>query len=375
MSFFFSREKKRREERTLFVFSFKEQKKESMMMTASVNDEFRMPSKELEDDATSAALMGYAWIDAHPLESDEPRRDHSLQLLDHFNFDDVFGPPAHEEAGFLQQRGGFLLPRESPRGTGRASSSSNSRMPPPLGGFDAFSHFDDSAQHHYDESHPVDFPYLPTHSDDPFAAPHLTRSGLSEDFATLSHSHSAATLPRYSSKTLPGGMLTSDDQRVSTVSLSSVSSSASSLMTSLTNKRAYDNKRVVSTSEDDDAENPKKKQGRKNGALSEARWAAERNASNDPTMPAKRPVGISLASGSSSGWRLRISGTQLGHYATAQQAWEAYPRTAADRANLAQQHRRDDDKNRNQAVAVANNILQPVSLLMQPVAPKPFATS
>ena len=58
----------------------------------------------------------------------------------------------------------------------------------------------------------------------------------------------------------------------------------------------------------------------------------------------KRPVGISLASGSSSGWRLRISGTQLGHYATAQQAWEAYPRTAADRAALAQQHRRDEDK-------------------------------
>ncbi|KAK7233902.1 cation transmembrane transporter [Aureococcus anophagefferens] len=40
-------------------------------------------------------------------------------------------------------------------------------------------------------------------------------------------------------------------------------------------------------------------------------------------MPEKRPVGISLASGSSSGWRLRISGTQLGHYATAQQAWAA----------------------------------------------------
>ena len=77
----------------------------------------------------------------------------------------------------------------------------------------------------------------------------------------------------------------------------------------------------------DSPKQPKeKKHGRKNGALSEARWAAEREKSRDPTMPEKRPVGISLASGSSSGWRLRISGTQLGHYATAQQAWAAYPR-------------------------------------------------
>lgn len=82
----------------------------------------------------------------------------------------------------------------------------------------------------------------------------------------------------------------------------------------------------------------KPKMPRKNNALSEAKWAEERAASNDPTMPEKRPVGISLASGSSSGWRLRISGTQLGHYATAQQAWEHYPRTPACKAKLTREH-------------------------------------
>ena len=96
------------------------------------------------------------------------------------------------------------------------------------------------------------------------------------------------------------------------------------------------------------AKHPKeKKHGRKNGALSEARWAAEREKSRDPTMPEKRPVGISLASGSSSGWRLRISGTQLGHYATAQQAWAAYPRDAAQRKSHQQAASRvveDDDE-------------------------------
>lgn len=62
---------------------------------------------------------------------------------------------------------------------------------------------------------------------------------------------------------------------------------------------------------------------------SELRWASERDADGvDTTMPATRPVGISLASGSSSGWRLRIAGTQLGHYATAAQAWAAYPRAS-----------------------------------------------
>lgn len=88
----------------------------------------------------------------------------------------------------------------------------------------------------------------------------------------------------------------------------------------------------------DGEQTQKKKNSRKNGCLSEIRWAQERAASSDETMPLKRPVGISLASGSSSGWRLRISGTQLGHYATAEQAWKAYPRTAERRATLTQQH-------------------------------------
>ena len=59
---------------------------------------------------------------------------------------------------------------------------------------------------------------------------------------------------------------------------------------------------------------------------SELRWAAERT----DDMPEKRPVGISLASGSSSGWRLRIAGTQLGHYPSAAEAWAAYPKATAD---------------------------------------------
>ena len=59
---------------------------------------------------------------------------------------------------------------------------------------------------------------------------------------------------------------------------------------------------------------------------SELRWAAERT----EDMPEKRPVGISLASGSSSGWRLRIAGTQLGHYPSAAEAWAAYPKATAD---------------------------------------------
>ncbi|KAJ8608765.1 hypothetical protein CTAYLR_007808 [Chrysophaeum taylorii] len=109
-------------------------------------------------------------------------------------------------------------------------------------------------------------------------------------------------------------------------------------------------KRKLAASEPTDPFSPpKKKSSRKNGCLSELKWAEERAASSDKTMPIKRPVGISLASGSSSGWRLRISGTQLGHYATAQQAWEAYPRTAERRASLTQQlhqqqHQRHEDE-------------------------------
>lgn len=95
------------------------------------------------------------------------------------------------------------------------------------------------------------------------------------------------------------------------------------------------NKRITVAEIDDE---PKKKTSRKNGCLSELKWGQERAASSDETMPVKRPVGISLASGSSSGWRLRISGTQLGHYATAEQAWQAYPRTAERRKTLTQQH-------------------------------------
>ena len=65
-------------------------------------------------------------------------------------------------------------------------------------------------------------------------------------------------------------------------------------------------------------------------APSDLRWAAERLADGpDTAMPAARPGGISLASGTSSGWRLRIAGTQLGHYKTASEAWAAYPRALA----------------------------------------------
>eukprot|EP00633_Aureoumbra_lagunensis_P002502 CAMPEP_0197290846 /NCGR_PEP_ID=MMETSP0890-20130614/10256_1 /TAXON_ID=44058 ORGANISM="Aureoumbra lagunensis, Strain CCMP1510" /NCGR_SAMPLE_ID=MMETSP0890 /ASSEMBLY_ACC=CAM_ASM_000533 /LENGTH=237 /DNA_ID=CAMNT_0042763181 /DNA_START=107 /DNA_END=817 /DNA_ORIENTATION=+ len=110
-----------------------------------------------------------------------------------------------------------------------------------------------------------------------------------------------------------------EEEITATVSLASSLSPTSA-------KRSYSdtltNGSFSDTEKDSENEQPKKKkQNRKNGALSEARWRAEWTQSNDPTMPEKRPVGISLASGSSTGWRLRLSGTQLGHYATAQQAW------------------------------------------------------
>ena len=47
-------------------------------------------------------------------------------------------------------------------------------------------------------------------------------------------------------------------------------------------------------------------------------------------MPETKPVGISLTSGPSSNWRLRIAGTHLGCYPSAAQARAAYPKTADD---------------------------------------------
>ena len=47
-------------------------------------------------------------------------------------------------------------------------------------------------------------------------------------------------------------------------------------------------------------------------------------------MPENCPVGISLTWGPSSNWRVRISGTHLGCYPSAAQAWAAYPKATAD---------------------------------------------
>ena len=62
------------------------------------------------------------------------------------------------------------------------------------------------------------------------------------------------------------------------------------------------------------------------GSPADLRWAAERT----DDMPETKPVGISLTSGPSSNWRLRIAGTHLGCYPSAAQAWAAYPKTADD---------------------------------------------
>ena len=62
------------------------------------------------------------------------------------------------------------------------------------------------------------------------------------------------------------------------------------------------------------------------GSPADLRWAAERT----DDMPETRPVGIWLTSGPSSNWRLRIAGTQLGHYPSAAEAWAAYPKATAD---------------------------------------------
>ena len=47
-------------------------------------------------------------------------------------------------------------------------------------------------------------------------------------------------------------------------------------------------------------------------------------------MPENRPVGISLRSGSSLSWRLRIARTHIGCYPSAAQAWAAYLKATAD---------------------------------------------
>ena len=62
------------------------------------------------------------------------------------------------------------------------------------------------------------------------------------------------------------------------------------------------------------------------GSPADLRWAAERT----DDMPETNPVGISLTSGPSSNWRLRIAGTHLGCYPSAAQAWAAYPKATAD---------------------------------------------
>ena len=62
------------------------------------------------------------------------------------------------------------------------------------------------------------------------------------------------------------------------------------------------------------------------GSPADLRWAAERT----DDMPETRPVGIWLTSGPSSNWRVRISGTHLGCYPSAAQAWAAYPKATAD---------------------------------------------
>lgn len=62
------------------------------------------------------------------------------------------------------------------------------------------------------------------------------------------------------------------------------------------------------------------------GSPADLRWAAERT----DDMPETKPVGISLTSGPSSNWRLRIAGTHLGCYPSAAQAWAAYPKATAD---------------------------------------------
>lgn len=62
------------------------------------------------------------------------------------------------------------------------------------------------------------------------------------------------------------------------------------------------------------------------GSPADLRWAAERT----DDMPENCPVGISLNGGPSSNWRVRISGTHLGCYPSAAQAWAAYPKATAD---------------------------------------------
>ena len=77
---------------------------------------------------------------------------------------------------------------------------------------------------------------------------------------------------------------------------------------------------------------PKKKKRPKTSAEpSDIAWAEARAACGDADMPEKRPKGVSLVSRSqvtsdnTMGWRLRVGGTQLGQYATAREAWLAYP--------------------------------------------------
>ena len=62
------------------------------------------------------------------------------------------------------------------------------------------------------------------------------------------------------------------------------------------------------------------------GSPADLRWAAERT----DDMPENCPVGISLTWGPSPNWRVRISGTHLGCYPSAAQAWAAYPKATAD---------------------------------------------
>ncbi|KAJ1444569.1 hypothetical protein M885DRAFT_552594 [Pelagophyceae sp. CCMP2097] len=85
---------------------------------------------------------------------------------------------------------------------------------------------------------------------------------------------------------------------------------------------------------------PDKRRAGRNLSLSEARWLAERAAAPD-RLPLDRPTGISIASGSSTGWRIRVSGAQLGHYATAYEAWEAYDARAGKPAAAPADRRRD----------------------------------